>query len=173
MYNLDDDDSTANPESIVTIMIESPKEPANIDFGVVFPQTDALEQPIEDQTHETSKTEAASSSTDGVVTDVQEPIDVNIPRDTSNIFYAYDDAEIDTSFQPKVETTEKEQGDDGTSEQMRMSPSNTSTEYNELALNIAVTNIESNDTEDTDQGSLIGEQQQPQADQTNRTFTSS
>ncbi|XP_031618644.1 sodium channel protein 60E isoform X2 [Contarinia nasturtii] len=97
----DDLDSVSNNESIVKIMVESPKEPPNVEFGVAFPQTAVVRYKTE-TTHEIEQTDGENSPTSVVtlVTDnIQEPIDVNIPRDTTNIFYAYEETEIDNSFQ--------------------------------------------------------------------------
>lgn len=100
--SVDDLDPVGNNESIVKIMVESPKEPPNVEFGVAFPQTAVVRNKTE-STHEIEQTDDQDALTSVVtlVTDnIQEPIDVNIPRDTTNIFYAYEETEVDNSFQP-------------------------------------------------------------------------
>lgn len=95
----DELDPVGNLESIVKIMVESPKEPPNVEFGVAFPQTAVVQKKTE-STQEIEQTDGQNASTSvTLVTDIQEPIDVNIPRDTTNIFYAYEETEVDNSFQ--------------------------------------------------------------------------
>lgn len=101
-------DPLSKQESIVKIMVESPKEPPNVEFGVAFPQTTPTTvvriktestQSMDEQ--EQGREQQSQQSTDGsfaTATDLQEPIDVNIPRDTTNIFYAYEETEVDNSF---------------------------------------------------------------------------
>lgn len=99
----DELDPVGNQESIVKIMVESPKTPPNVEyeFGVAFPQTAVVRKKTESTQQEIEQTDDQSSLTsDPLVTDnIQEPIDVNIPRDTTNIFYAYEETEVDNSFQ--------------------------------------------------------------------------
>lgn len=57
-------------------MVESPHEPPNSDFSINVP---AAAVAAEDR----------ECSADQVVIDIDEPIDVNVPRDTTNIFYDY------------------------------------------------------------------------------------
>lgn len=60
-------------------MVESPKDPPNSEFGVLFdPPT--VDTPKVIETPDDSNIDPS-------------PIDVNVPRDTSNIFYAYDEPE--------------------------------------------------------------------------------
>lgn len=94
-------DPLSKQESIVKIMVESPKEPPNVEFGVAFPQTTVVRiktEPTHDieQQQPPPPSEAASEIAVSLATDIQdiqEPIDVNIPRDTTNIFYAYEETE--------------------------------------------------------------------------------
>lgn len=92
-------DSIGNQESIVKIMVESPKEPPNVEFGVAFPQTAVVQKKTE-STQEIEQTDGENLPTSVIlIADIQEPIDVNIPVDTTNIFYAYEEKEVDNSFQ--------------------------------------------------------------------------
>lgn len=83
-------------------MVESPKEPPNVEFGVAFPQPTVVRiktestQDIEQQQQQ--PTDETSAAVAPLAADIQEPIDVNIPRDTTNIFYAYEEMEVDNSF---------------------------------------------------------------------------
>ncbi|XP_037037155.1 sodium channel protein 60E isoform X3 [Bradysia coprophila] len=64
------------PQPIVTIMVESPHEPPHSDFSINVqnaPDTDRQ----------------GVTTVDQVVIDIDDPIDVNVPRDTTNIFYDY------------------------------------------------------------------------------------
>lgn len=95
-----DNDLFVNPESIVTIMVESPKEPPNSDFGTSFssPPLPVSDDPetvtaIEEDVHDASHV----STSNVIADDIQEPIDVNTPRDTTNIFYAYEETDADVS----------------------------------------------------------------------------
>lgn len=119
-----------NQESVVKIMVESPKDPPNVEFGVAFPRPTAIvrqktdptahEIEIETDTDTVAKTEtiieseiAGCQMTDTSISTstpdanrmenviVPDPIDVNTPRDTTNIFYAYEDVEFDNSLQPQ------------------------------------------------------------------------
>lgn len=100
--NFDDNDLFMNPESIVTIMVESPKEPPNSDFNTSFSSStpappnasEGLVTSTDDSTVQCVSDVAAS---DIIVDDVQIPIDVNTPRDTSNIFYAYDESDVNAT----------------------------------------------------------------------------
>lgn len=96
----DELDLVGKQESIVKICIDSPKEPPNVEFGVAFLQTAVVRNKTE-SIQEIEQTDGQSSPTSvTLVTDnIQEPIDVNIPRDTTNIFYAYEETEVDNSFQ--------------------------------------------------------------------------
>lgn len=93
-------------------MVESPKEPPNVEFGVAFPQTTV----VRIKTESTNDIEQ-QQSTDGTsvtavplaAADIQEPIDVNIPRDTTNIFYAYEETEIDNSFHEQQQQQQQSQ----------------------------------------------------------------
>lgn len=99
----DDLDPVGNQESIVKIMVESPKTPPNVEyeFGVAFPQTAVVRKKTESIQQEIEQTDDQTSlaSVTLVTDNIQEPIDVNIPRDTTNIFYAYEETEVDNSFQ--------------------------------------------------------------------------
>lgn len=103
-------------ESVVKIMVESPKEPPNIEFGVTSPQATTVVQqktdwkPQTDQINSQALSSSSSSTTippDAAksIADIQEPIDVNKPRDTTNIFYAYEDVEFDNSIQYQPSTS--------------------------------------------------------------------
>lgn len=83
-----------NQESVVRIMVESPKDPPNVEFGVAFPQTTVVRQKTDPMMEPEQIDCLASSSVPDAIEDVQEPIDVNTPRDTTNIFYAYEDVEF-------------------------------------------------------------------------------
>ena len=94
-------DPLSKQESIVKIMVESPKEPPNVEFGVAFPHTTVVQiktESIEQQQQQPQSTDGTSTTAVQLAADIQEPIDVNIPRDTTNIFYAYEETEIDNSF---------------------------------------------------------------------------
>lgn len=70
---------TVEPHPIVTICVESPKD-SPVDEHKNLPQTPTITTPpIETVIQERS------------ANIINEPIDVNIPRDTSNIFYDYDE----------------------------------------------------------------------------------
>lgn len=72
------------PQPTVTIMVESPHEaPAN-DFTV------ESKQPV-------SQRSDPSPTSNTTVIDIDEPIDVNMPRDTTNIFYDYSQIEADAT----------------------------------------------------------------------------
>ena len=66
---------TVEPHPIVTICVESPKD-SPVDEHKHLPQTPTI--PVETVIQERSA-------------NINEPIDVNIPRDTTNIFYDYDE----------------------------------------------------------------------------------
>lgn len=101
-------DPDGNQGSIVKIMVESPKEPPNVEFGVAFPQPAVVRIKTE-TTQDIEQTDGQTSSTAvTLATDIQEPIDVNIPRDTTNIFYAYEETEIDNSFQQQQQPQQSE-----------------------------------------------------------------
>lgn len=82
-------------------MVESPKEPPNSEFGTSFssPPPPKLDDPdtsvtmTEDNMHDASDV----SSSNVIMDDIQEPIDVNTPRDTTNIFYAYEETDASVS----------------------------------------------------------------------------
>lgn len=103
-------DPLSKQESIVKIMVESPKEPPNVEFGVAFPQTTVVRiktestHDIEEQQQQ-QQSDVESVTAISLATDIQEPIDVNIPRDTTNIFYAYEEAEIDNTFHEQQQPT--------------------------------------------------------------------
>lgn len=89
-------------QPIVTIMVDSPKDPPNSEFGAstasAEPQTPSAE---------TSSAQQASGQAafkfdipPPPPIDSNEPIDVNEPRDTSNIFYDYEEPK-----QPGEETS--------------------------------------------------------------------
>lgn len=93
--NAGDNDLFVNPDSIVTIMVESPKDPPNSDFATSFssPPPPKSDEPDESMT-DADAADVCESNV--VIDDIQEPIDVNTPRDTTNIFYAYE--ETDENF---------------------------------------------------------------------------
>lgn len=75
------------PLPTVTIMVESPQEAPSSDFPV-----STAEQPPPPAAQSTSPDRPAN-----VVIDIDAPIDVNVPRDTTNIFYDYSsDADVDS-----------------------------------------------------------------------------
>ncbi|KAJ6635625.1 Sodium channel protein 60E [Pseudolycoriella hygida] len=68
------------PQPIVTIMVESPHDPPNSDFSIDMRQLSEYSDGIcSDNVDKSAVT----------VIDIDEPIDVNVPRDTTNIFYDY------------------------------------------------------------------------------------
>lgn len=139
----DELDPVGNQESIVKIMVESPKEPPNVEFGVAFPQTAVVRIKTE-STQEIEQTDGQSSSTSvTLVTDIQEPIDVNIPRDTTNIFYAYEETEVDNSFQ-LPQQSQKSLGSQNASTPEIQDPKDTS-DTSDISHNQSV-NIEHDDT---------------------------
>lgn len=103
----------ADQESIVKIMVESPKDPPNIEFGVASSQATTVVQQKTDSKPQTEQILQTSSSTSSTATtppnksiaDIQEPIDVNTPRDTTNIFYAYEDVEFDNTIHHQSSTS--------------------------------------------------------------------
>lgn len=70
----------------VTIMVESPKDPPNVDFGVNITTGSSLKQ-SSDSINELNDQMKPAFEFD----DINQPIDVNKPRDTSNIFYVYEE----------------------------------------------------------------------------------
>lgn len=80
-------------------MVESPKEPPNVEFGVAFPQTTVVRKKTESTDNDDNEqiTDFRSASTTNIFfeTNVQDEdrIDLNTPRDTTNIFYAYEEEE--------------------------------------------------------------------------------
>lgn len=92
-----------NPESIVTIMVESPKEPPNSEFGTSFSSPPPPPSKLDDSNTSVSMTESNVhnptdlSISNVIIDDIQEPIDVNTPRDTTNIFYAYEETDASVS----------------------------------------------------------------------------
>lgn len=64
-------------------MVESPKDSPNSEFGV-----DLLDQSSSNKNTST-EAERSDAHESSIVPNIEEPIDVNQPRDTSNIFYAY------------------------------------------------------------------------------------
>lgn len=75
-------DSESNiliPQPIVTIMVESPHEPPNSDFSIDMRHISESDGKCLDNADKSSTT----------VIDIEDPIDVNVPRDTTNIFYDY------------------------------------------------------------------------------------
>lgn len=81
-------------------MVESPKEPPNSDFCTSFssPPLPISDDPETVTTTDGDVHDASHVSTSNVIIDdIQEPIDVNTPRDTTNIFYAYEETDADVS----------------------------------------------------------------------------
>lgn len=68
---------------IVTIMVESPRDPPNSDFTTMEPQRQPPPLPPR-QSREQAKAEDLQDPA------INEPIDVNMPVDTTNIFYHYE-----------------------------------------------------------------------------------
>lgn len=69
------------PQPIVTIMVESPHEPPNSDFSIDM-------RHVSDSDGKSMDNDAVDQSSATVI-DIDDPIDVNGPRDTTNIFYDY------------------------------------------------------------------------------------
>ncbi len=69
------------PQPIVTIMVESPHEPPNSDFSIDM-------RTISESDGKCAANDTLDQSTPTVI-DIDDPIDVNVPRDTTNIFYDY------------------------------------------------------------------------------------
>lgn len=72
------------PMPSVTIMVESPKEPPNNEFGLDLRGT----------TTSSATPSPQSTRATSTIIDIEDPIDVNVPRDTSNIFYHYTEPEV-------------------------------------------------------------------------------
>lgn len=113
-----DDDELDNQESVVKIMVESPKDPPNSDFASTFPvPTVEIPSPFSSEiapiqpSIDTTSTETQVIQIDDDNDDVNEPIDVNTPRDTTNIFYAYDETEANqiNSSQQTIENASTNQ----------------------------------------------------------------
>lgn len=83
---------TAQP--IVTIMVDSPKDPPNSEFGVKVVSKDSS---IASTTSDCDRDQKCSSDEQAFTfpppppIDPNEPIDVNQPRDTTDIFYDYEE----------------------------------------------------------------------------------
>lgn len=69
------------PQPIVTIMVESPHEPPSSDFSIDM-------RHVSDSDGKCVDTDLVDQSSATVI-DIDDPIDVNVPRDTTNIFYDY------------------------------------------------------------------------------------
>lgn len=65
------------PESIVKIMVESPKDPPQVDYHYSFPGTSALENKVDVEEQDVG------------TGDIR--IDVNMPVDSTHIFYEYEE----------------------------------------------------------------------------------
>lgn len=80
-------------------MVESPKEPPNVEFGVAFPQTTVVRKKTESTDNDDNEqiTDFRSASTANIFFEInvqaEDRIDLNTPRDTTNIFYAYEEEE--------------------------------------------------------------------------------
>lgn len=84
-------DDVENQESIVKIMVESPKDPPNSGFVSTFPvPTMAISSQEPSGSHSIQVSEEIGKTDDQII---NEPIDVNVPYDTSNLFYAYEGAD--------------------------------------------------------------------------------
>lgn len=70
-------------------MVESPKDPPSVDFGANLSTRSESPQSSGDIFDE--RTEEIKSKQTFDFDDISQPIDVNKPRDTSNIFYAYEE----------------------------------------------------------------------------------
>lgn len=80
------------PLPTVTIMVESPQDPPSNDFPPMIsvnPPSTSATSSGDEQRLPTTSTAAAAAAAGNVVIDMDTPIDVNVPRDTSNIFYDY------------------------------------------------------------------------------------
>lgn len=91
-------------QPIVTIMVDSPKDPPNIGFGIDNETQPLVKQPSIDQAFTFDVQESV---------DVNKPIDVNEPRDTTNIFYDYEEKKHETNV---LEEDEKNIESDSTAE---------------------------------------------------------
>lgn len=91
-------DDLDNQESVVKIMVESPKDPPNSDFASTFPMPASV----------TNSSESVSAPCAIIeIGEANEPIDVNTPRDTTNIFYAYDESDANRT-QPDAPPAEQQ-----------------------------------------------------------------
>lgn len=112
-----DGDVLDNQESVVRIMVESPKDPPNSDFASAFPvpyvevcSSSSISGeiiPIQSEINApiTTEAEVIVIGDDDDDNGVNEPIDVNTPRDTTNIFYAYDESEANQMNSPQTSDT--------------------------------------------------------------------
>lgn len=81
------------PMPSVTIMVESPKEPPNNDFGLDLTAS-LIAQQAESTTSSVTPSPSQSTIANSTIIDIEDPIDVNVQRDTSNIFYHYTEPEV-------------------------------------------------------------------------------
>lgn len=75
----DAEPNALTPQPIVTIMVESPHEPPNSDFSI----------DMRNISESDDGNGANNSPVQSTTIDIDDPIDVNVPRDTTNIFYDY------------------------------------------------------------------------------------
>lgn len=84
------------PESIVKIMVESPKDPPQVDY-YSFPGSESSSAEVQPQVQvaESGSGEEAEACVEGAIR-----IDVNMPVDKTNLFYEYEE--------PKQEKSKKQ-----------------------------------------------------------------
>lgn len=141
----------ADQESIVKIMVESPKDPPNIEFGVASSQATTVVQQETNSKPQTEQINIQTSSSsitppNESIADIQEPIDVNTPRDTTNIFYAYEDVEFDNSIHHQPSTSAIGDGNN-TSEQRSNDDRSANIESESVDHGIVVNDENSSDSQ--------------------------
>lgn len=83
-----DNQSDLIPTPTVTIMVESPKDPPpNAEHFGLADISIPIIQPV--QLVQSESDIISCSQSESTIIQIEEPIDVNLPRDTSNIFYDY------------------------------------------------------------------------------------
>lgn len=70
------------PESIVKIMVESPKDPPQVDYHYSFPASGRAPEPTTKQVEEEEQVATGA---------VEIRIDVNTPVDSTHLFYEYEE----------------------------------------------------------------------------------
>ena len=115
--SIDPSNNELIPQPAVTIMVESPKDaPAN-DFGMELTMRKMSSSEVASPTRsEISDTSAAQSPPppplpprESTVINIDEPIDVNVPRDTSNIFYDYTNPSMHTEHEQSAPIIRRQQ----------------------------------------------------------------